>query len=510
MNNQIKILIILLFFFEHNLAMAQLSMPPVFSNNMVLQRGVPIKVWGKAKPGESVKIRLAKTKSETIADGNGDWRTELPLMKVGEPIQLVIQSDSDKLKFENILIGEVWVCSGQSNMSSYLKHSIKGEEAMADADLPNLRLMNMWSDIHPGGGAFSQDKLERLINKDYYQTDGWKVSTAESAETFSAVAYYFGKNLLDSLKVPIGLIHNAIGGSTTDSWIDESWLKRDAVLEFLVDEQNPWPDIKGINPWVRSRSKENLALWEGKGIELLKNHPFAPGYLYETGIKPLLSFSMKGVIWYQGESNATHPELHNRLFPLLIENWRESWGQGIFPFLYVQLPNISSRNRWPEFRDGQQRMTSILNTGMAVIVDSGTPGNVHPKNKSVVGHRLALLALDDVYDYDLVSEGPTYSGYSINENSLTIQFRNADGLKTNDDKNPEGFVIQGYDMNGQNEVIVSAKKVNIIGSSIVIELPETISPTKVKYAWAPNPTINLYNEVGLPMVPFKIELPGNN
>lgn len=487
---------------------AQLSLPPVFSNNMVLQRGVPINVWGKTSPGKSVKIDLAKTKFKTVADGNGDWRAQLPPMKVGKPIQLIIESGEDKLKFENILIGEVWICSGQSNMRWYLKDSMEGGQAMANADLPNLRLMNMWSDIHPGAGAFSKDKLERLKNKDYYQTEGWKVSSSESAEKFSAVAYYFGKNLLDSLNVPIGLIHNAIGGSTTDSWIDETILKKEPDLKFLVD--GSWPDVEGINPWVSSRSKENLALWEGKEFELLKNHPFAPGYLYGTGIKPLLSFSIKGVIWYQGESNATNPELHDKLFPTLIENWQKAWKQGGFPFLYVQLPNIANRSRWPEFRDGQQKMNAIPNTGMAVIIDSGTPEDVHPKNKTTVGHRLALLALDKAYGYNLVSEGPTYSGYSLEKNYLTIQFTNSDGLRTNDGKSPEAFVIQGYDMNGQNEIVVPANTVNINGNSIIIEMPETISPTKIKYAWAPNPSVNLYNGAGLPMVPFKIELPGNN
>lgn len=508
MSYSFKLLIAVLLVLVNNLVEAQLSMPPIFSDNMVLQREVPINIWGKAKAGEVVKITLFRTKSETIADGNGNWKAELPPMKVGEPMKLQVQSGSDRLQFENILIGEVWVCSGQSNMRWFLRDSEQGKEAMANADLPELRLFNMSSDIHPGSGAFSQVQLDRLKNKDYYQTGGWKVSSAESAELFSAVAYYFGKNLLDSMKVPIGLIHNAIGGSTTESWIDETRLKKDPDLEFLVS--GSWPDVEGINPWVKSRSLDNLSSWVDQNTELLRNHPFAPGYLYETGIKPLIPFAMRGVVWYQGESNATHPELHNKLFPLMIKNWREAWGQGDFPFLFVQLPNIASRNRWPEFREGQQKMTAISNTSMAVIIDSGTPGNVHPPNKTVVGHRLAFLALDDVYGHQLESRGPSYTDYEIEDDLLTIRFSNAVGLKTNNGQSPLGFVIQGYDKIGQKELIIKVEKIRIVENAILIELPDSISITKIKYAWAPNPTVNLYNEADLPMAPFKIELLGNN
>ena len=508
MNNSLKILIALLLFLMNNRVEAQLSMPPLFSDNMVLQREVPINIWGKAKPGQKVSVKLATAEAESIAAMDGTWKVTMPPQKVGKPLDLVVASGKNKLEFSNILIGEVWVCSGQSNMRWYLQQSTKGKEAIANADLPELRLFNMNSDIHPGSGAFNQDQLDRLKNKEYYQTEGWKVSSAESAENFSAVAYYFGKKLLDSLKVPIGLIHNAIGGSTTDSWIDETILKKEADLRFLVD--GSWPDVKGINPWVRSRSKENLLSWVAEHPELLKNHPFAPGYLFQTGIKPLLSFSMRGVIWYQGESNATHPELHNKLFPLMIKNWRNAWKQGDFPFLFVQLPNIANRNRWPEFRDGQQKMTTIPNTGMAVIIDSGTPENVHPTNKTVVGNRLALLALDDVYGFDLESRGPSYTDHEIEGDLLTIHFSNALGLKTNNGQPPMGFVIQGYDANGQNEAIIKAELVKIVENAIHVVLPDSISPTKIKYAWAPNPEVNLYNEAGLPMVPFKIELPGNN
>lgn len=275
---------------------AQLSMPPIFSDNMVLQRDVPINIWGKAKPGQKVHVKLATAEAESITAKDGTWKVTMPPHKVGKTLDLVVASGKNKLEFSNIMMGKIWVCSGQSNMRRYLQHSTKGKEALANAHLPELRLFNMSSGIHPGSGAFSQDQLDRLKNKDYYQTDGWKVSSAESAETFSAVAYYFGKKLLDSLKVPIGLIHNGIGGSTTDSWIDETILKKESDLKFLVDSS--WPDLKGINPWVKSRSKENLSLWVDENPELLKNHPFAPGYLYETGIKPILPFSMRGVIWY--------------------------------------------------------------------------------------------------------------------------------------------------------------------------------------------------------------------
>lgn len=194
----------------------------------------------------------------------------------------------------------------------------------------------------------------------------------------------------------------------------------------------------------------------------------------------------------------------------MIKNWREAWRQGDFPFLYVQLPNIANRNRWSEFRDGQQKMTVIPNTGMAVIIDSGTPGNVHPKNKTVVGQRLAFLALDDVYGHELVSRGPSYSDHEIEGDMLIIRFSNSLGLKTNNGQPPMSFAIQGYDVKGQNEAIIKAEQVKIVENAIRLKLPDSISITKVKYAWATNPKVNLYNEAGLPMVPFKIELPGNN
>lgn len=489
---------------------SQLSLPAIFGDSMVLQRNEPINIWGIARSSAPVNVNFAGYKAETKANEAGKWKLTLPAFDSMLPLQLVVESGNEKLTFHDILMGEVWICSGQSNMRWFLKHSVNGEKELSKPRDSRLRLFNMSSDIHPGPGAFDQAKLERLKNKEYYEMSGWHTDHRQMAAGFSAVAYYFGKHLMDSLQVPIGLIHNAVGGSTTESWIGREELKADANLKVLVDDKHPWPDVQGVNEWVKQRSRENMSLSTEQGSSVLTSHPFAPGYLYSAGIAPLVPLSVKGVIWYQGESNATFPHLHDQLLPLLISSWRKAWGQGDFPFLFVQLPNISNRNRWPEFRESQQRALNIPNTGMAVTIDSGDPGDVHPRNKLVVGNRLALVALQDVYSFNLESKGPTVSSYSLEENLLTVAFAHAKGMHTKDGQSPKGFVVQGYDTEGRKELLIRVEKVKIQGNSVLLEIPKSISPTKIKYAWSPNPAVNLYNNAGLPMVPFKLELPGNN
>lgn len=488
----------------------QLSVAAVFGDSMVLQRQQPINIWGMARSGNEVKIEFASNEVYTTADKYGKWQLTLPGIDSPHRLKMVIESGNEKLTFRDVLMGEVWVCSGQSNMRWFLKNSMNGEKALSNHRESRLRLFNMYSDIHPASGAFDQSKLERLKNKDYYEVSGWHTSHKQMASEFSAVAYYFGKHLMDSLQVPIGLVHNAVGGSTTESWIDRQELESDPELKVLVDGKQPWPDIEGVNDWVKSRSRDNMSLWEDRGSGVLTSHPFAPGYLYATGIAPLIPLAIKGVIWYQGESNATYPEFHDQLFPLLIDSWRKSWGQGDFHFLFVQLPNIGSRNRWPEFRESQQKALKLPNTGMAVTIDVGDPDDVHPRNKLVVGQRLAMIALEDAYSFDLESSGPIFSSYSLKENLLTVAFTHAKGMHTKDGQSLMGFVVQGYDNDGRNELLIPVEKVKIEGNSVLLEIPKSISPTKIKYAWSPNPVVNLYNEAGLPMVPFKLELPGNN
>lgn len=493
-------------------AQGRFSVANIFGDHMVLQRHMDIPIWGQAFPAEEILIKFNNQTVKATGDANGKWEAKLSSMETGGPFTLLIKSDEEKIEIKNVMIGEVWLASGQSNMRFELKNTESAAEEIPKANYPDIRFFDMKGSAYPSNVVFDREQLTKLEQGEYFEEEGWKMCSPDNVPDFSAVAYHFAKELYDSLQVPIGIIHNAIGGSPTQAWISEKDLKEHASLSSFISngKEKTWMSSENIHPWLAERASVNLQTWiqEGKP-ELLNNHPFAPAYLYKTGISPLLPFAIKGVIWYQGESNATHPESHKTLFASLISSWREAWGQGNFPVYFVQLPGISNRNRWPEFRQTQLEALRIPETGMAVIIDAGHPTDVHPRNKKIPGHRLALLALGKSYGYDLLFSGPLFNSYRIDERSVHLTFDHATGLHTKGNAPISGLLIQGY-LNGNTEVLREIMEVSIEGNELSFELPHDISLTKIKYGWAPNPSCNLFNGAGLPASPFKIELAGNN
>ena len=493
---------------------AQLALPSVFSDHMVLQRNVPVPVWGTAPPNQEITVTLSNHIETTISDANGAWKVVLAGMETGGPFMLKITSKDHSIDIQDVLIGEVWLCSGQSNMEFPLERSATAEMEVSIADYPDIRLFRMKKRVSMGNAPFSNKDI-KLVNQDeFYLNTSWEKCTPESAAKFSAVAYFFGQKLHETLKVPIGLIQNAVGGSPAQSWISKESLSGHPQLEYLVNikEGETWHDQKGINPWLAQRSKQNLAPWfeqDQKGH--LPHHPFEPGYLFRTGIEPLIPFSIKGTIWYQGESNATHPDSYGHMFELMVRNWRQAWDIGDFPFIYVQLPRIGNRNRWPEFREVQKQGLQIPNTAMVVTIDTGHPTDVHPKHKKIIGERLAATALGKWYGLDTPYLGPSLLSWTRTRDQIRLVFKHAGNGLIVADKQLGNILLEGYNPSGTQRLMVKPSNIKIFENEVVIDIPKGLSLTTIKYAWSPYPDeALLYNSDNLPASPFKIELPGNN
>ncbi|MCK4745673.1 MAG: hypothetical protein KAT15_01490, partial [Bacteroidales bacterium] len=328
---------------------------------------------------------------------------------------------------------------------------------------------------------------------EYFIAGPWLSCTPASVSDFSAVAYYFGKELYKNLGVPIGLIHNSVGGSNTESWIDRK------TLEFnpeFVDMLEDWLNNEQVQDWCQERSGDNLKNSDNPN----QLHPFAPSYLFGTGIRPLEKYPFQGVIWYQGESNAEKIRQHEKLFTTLVSDWRRFFDNEKLPFFYVQLSSLN-RETWPEFRDSQRRLMSKLpNSGMVVSSDIGNPTDVHPKNKKDVGLRLSLWALAKVYGQDLVYSGPLYKSMEIHKNKITLFFNHAgSGLTASGDQTFRGFEIAGEDG------IYIPAKVKIRDNYVQVRGKKVWKPKNVRYGWQPYTDANLINREGLPASTFTTE-----
>jgi len=309
-----------------------LQVADVFGDHMVFQRGEVIPVYGTANSGEKVSVQMNGTQASATTDKHGKWKVELPAMMAGGPYELAIDCSDQTRLIKDVLIGEVWLCSGQSNMAFTLKQSLGGKTEIPNASNEHIRLYHMKSQASMGAKAWDEETLKQVNQQAFFQAS-WSVCNPESAGEFSAIAYHFGQQLQHELGVPVGLVLNAVGGSTTESWIDRKSIEHHPVLVDVLDD---WLSNDFVQTWCRKRAKQNLKASKNP----LQRHPFQATYLYETGIAPLIGFPIKGVIWYQGESNAHNVEFHEQLFPQLVSSWRDSWGYE-FPFYYVQLSSIN-------------------------------------------------------------------------------------------------------------------------------------------------------------------------
>lgn len=486
-----------------------LQLPEVYANGMVLQHDKPA-MAGRANTGEKVTVTVRgpkryKQTATTHADGNGHWRTSLKALPPGGPYTVDIEtSGKEHLQLRDVLAGEVWLCSGQSNMAFRLDQCATAANDMlqapayADAGKGGcLRLFNMrgkWDTYDQTWPAETRDSVQAL---QYYRPTRWEHCDALAAARFSAIGYHFGRVLADSLQMPIGLICNAVGGSTTEAWVGRTTLEQEfpAILR-------PWIYNDFIQDWARSRAAKNLGV-SGKGSEetRLLRHPFLPAYLFEAGIAPLKGFPIKGVTWYQGESNAHNKEAHDKLFTLLVDSWRTQWGDLGLPFHFVQLSSLS-RPSWPWFRDSQRILQSeIRNTGMVVSSDLGDSLDVHPRRKREVGERLAAQILHDRYGYSHVTpSGPVPQAAVFTGEKVTVHFDFGKDLHAAGGGDIETFEIAGHD-----GIFHPAKAVPVAEGRLTVTSPQVKEAVSVRYGWQPFTRANLVNAAGLPTSTFRYD-----
>lgn len=470
-----------------------LQLPDIYSDNMVLQRNIPLTLQGRADAGKTVEVCIGAQRHLAKTGQDGKWQVLLTPLDTGQVYTLTIRSGNQKRVFRNVVAGEVWLCSGQSNMEFRLRQDKEAENAIASSENDRIRLFNLQGRWATDNRAWSPAALDSVNHLEYYKKACWELCRPEISSDFSAVAYYFGKRLQDSLQVPIGLICNAVGGSPIESWIDRRSLET-AFPEILRD----WIHNDFIQDWVRGRAVVNM---HGEGGENSSRHPYEPCYLFEAGILPLSHFPIRGVIWYQGESNAHNKDAYSRLFPLLIGSWRAFWDDATLPFYYVQLSSLS-RPSWPWFRDMQRSLQRrIPHTGMAVSLDRGDSLDVHPTEKRPVGERLARWALCQTYGLSVLPSGPLCrEARRQADGSVLVSFDYADGLHASDGESLREFEVAEHEgLYFPAEAVVEGDKVRLRSAQIT-------SPRYVRYAWKPYSRANLVNCDGLPASTFRINV----
>ncbi len=467
-----------------------LSMSSLYTDYMVLQRDVPLDIHGTANTGEKITVEIGGQKASATADNQGKWSVVLSPMQAAEDLTLTITAGKQRKVFSHVAVGEVWLCSGQSNMAFMLCQAESGKQDIAAADDPQLRLFDMKGRWETYDVAWPASCLDSLNHLQYFHETTWQPSTPSSASRFSAVGYYYGRMLRQKLGVPVGLICNAVGGAPTEAWVD-----RNSLETSFPNILSNWLQNDFIQDWVRGRAAKNLTNDQTK----LGRHPYEPCYLYESGILPLQRYPIKGVIWYQGESNAHNKDAHAKLFSLLVNGWRQNWNNPDMPFYFVQLSSLN-RPSWPWFRDSQLRlMKEISNTGMAVSSDHGDSLDVHPRYKQPIGERLARWALAKTYGQDITPSGPVFSSVTRQADALIVSFLYADGLQTSDGKAPSCFEIAEEDGLFQPATAI------IEGSTVRLTSPILKHPRYVRYAWQPFTRANLVNGDQLPASTFRGE-----
>lgn len=471
-----KNLLFLIYLVLISVAAADVELNGLFTDNMILQRSTAVPVWGSADAGESISVCFADQLMQTTADESGNWKVLLPALAASsKPSKLTVTSSSGRsVHCDNILLGDVWLCSGQSNMDMPVKNIDNATEAIAQADHSQIRLLHM---KHERGAEGTKT----------FNLGKWQKCTPDSVKNFSAVAYFFGRTINRDLNVPVGLIQSTVGGTQVERWIPKQ--NADPSLEYLSEI----------------------------------------GDLYENMILPFSNFAIRGFLWYQGESNGRNPEPYYSLFPQLIRSWRNVWTKNnpkldLLPFFYVQIAPYCNNvdhlapEAWAYIRDAQLKTLALADTGMVVTTDLGEFEDIHPKAKQPVGERLALHALKFA-GKKCIASGPLFTESRIKGNKIIITFtQTGSGLTTekvvmNRKKNlpvgqdPDAYVVKkdrlaGFTIAGSNRKFVTADA-DIIGNTVVVSNPAIKSPIAVRYGWSTFPLCNLYNKEGLPASPFR-------
>lgn len=469
-----------------------LKLPATYGNEMVVQRQSPINFHGKANIGEQVSVNFHGLKAQTITNEMGQWSVTFPAEEAGGPYQLSFKSKSGQHTFNNVFVGEVWLCSGQSNMELTIPRTTTAKTDLAAADTcSRLHLYNMPSIIPTYAIEWDSAQLDSVNHLLYVQTGNWERSNAKTAQRFSSIAFNYGRILADSLGCHVGIISNAVGGSGCENWIDRTTLE-----EHFSSILRNWKQNDFIMRWMRDRAALNTKQAPSKQ----QRHPYEPAYLFESAILPLEKYSIRGVLWYQGESNAENVEVHERLFPLLEKSWRNYFKQPSLPFYTVQLSSIATRPSWPHFRDSQRRLADAdANTWLTVCSDLGDSLDVHPRQKWQVAYRLALSALNHTYGHNVIPSGPRYVRFETEGSNATLYFTEAQNMHP-----AVGNKITGFEVADEDGIYHPAEA-TITNTTITLHSDSVKSIKAVRYGWQPFTHANLVNGVGLPASTFRDE-----
>jgi len=528
--------------FAASTARSAVKLAPAFSDHMVLQRDMKLPIWGLADPGETVTVTAGSDKGTATADGGGKWSVTLEPLKASDQPMDVTVAGSDTVTLHDVLVGDVWVASGQSNMEFPFNGAHNAEAARAETNRPTVRLLLVKKDCE-----FEPKAAVGGV---------WQVCDEKTVAGFSAVAYFFGVEIQADQHVPIGLIGTYWGGQTAQAFTSLEGLKAepalaDFVATFEKDNANLSADIERyktvtVPQWEKADAKwkEQDAQWKQQAAaakaakepappepQSLKREPArpvppdqeprVPTVLFNGMINPLIPLAIKGAIWYQGEANTGNPVQYQTLFPAMITDWRKHWGEGDFPFLWVQLANFQPRQDeptqssvgWPGLREAQSMTLKLPNTGQAVIIDIGQGDNIHPKDKLDVGKRLALAARHVAYGEDLVCSGPTFDSLKIDGNKAIVTFKNvgsgltiaaAPTTRMSVPPAEPASSLKGFSVAGADQHFYWADA-TIDGDNVIVTSENVPNPVAVRYAWANNPEANLYNKENLPASPFRTD-----
>ena len=535
---------------------ADVKLASVLGEHMVLQQGMKAPVWGTADPGEAVTVAVCGQTVAATADAGGKWKATLAPLKAGGPFEMTVKG-KNTISLKNVLVGEVWVCSGQSNMAMTLSRCSNAQREAAAATFPSIRLF----------------KVKNVIaDKPLDSTEGqWVACGPGTAPGFSGVGYFFGRKLHQELKVPIGLINTSWGGTPAEAWTSRPTLEAVAELKPILDR---WDELEANYPEALKKYQEGpLKKWEERTapvkqamaeaqkalraaktadekkaatqalnkarLDLRKirrprpprgaQSPHRPASLYNGMIAPILPMAIRGAIWYQGESNAGRAYQYRTLFPTMIQDWRKSWGHEL-SFHWVQLANFLKVDEqpkgdpWPELREAQTMTLSLPSTGEAVIIDIGEARDIHPKTKQDVVLRLALNALAKDYGRKIVYSGPRFDSMTVEGGKARVKFAHAGGglvaKPFADPVTPSGPTLAkrfgvdvaalrpktqviGFAVAGDDKQFVWADAATIQGDCVVVSSSKVAKPVAVRYAWENNPVCNLYSKEGLPACPFR-------
>lgn len=484
---------------------AEVRLPAVLSDYMLLQQGVPVRIWGWAGPDETVQVGFrgrSYTANTPLPGDSGDWEVFLAPSEAGGPFRLEVQG-TNTIVIEDILVGDVWVASGQSNMDWSVRRSKNPDEEIAQANFPRIRLFKV---------------ARNVADKPLEDVEGvWQPCSSQSVADFSAVGYYFARHLYRKLGHPVGVIQTAWGGTPAQAWVSRPHLESDPALTPALEK---WKQVLAEYPERQKEHLAEVARWEQKAAAAKRNgepvprrprrplgpgHHWTPGGLFNAMIAPLTPYAVRGAIWYQGENNGhlAEAQLYRSLFPALIQDWRAHWRVGPFPFLFVQLANFRKTpegSEWPELRESQLMTLSVRNTGMAVTIDIGNPEDIHPKNKQDVGKRLALAARALAHGEDLVYSGPVFRRVTTEESGLRVWFDHAGSGIESRDGELKGFEVAG----GDRRFVPAAARID--AGTVVVSSPQVERAVAVRYGWSDSPVCNLYNAEGLPASPFRSDV----